>query len=64
MSSIEVLIEWLTTEENATNYFGGLDVDGQTNSNRKETYHHQIRDLIKEENGTINQIYHYYYSYQ
>ena len=51
MSSIDVLIHWLTTEENATNYFGGLDVDGRTNSNRKETYHYEIRDLIKEENG-------------
>lgn len=52
MSSIDVLIEWLTTEENATNYFGGLDIDGKTSSNRKESYHHIIRDLIKDENGS------------
>ena len=51
-SSIDVLIEWLTTEENSSNYFGGLDTDGRTNSNRKETYHLVIRDLIKQENGT------------
>ena len=50
-SSIDVLIEWLTTEENSTNYFGGVDTDGRTSSNRKETYHHRIRDYIKKENG-------------
>lgn len=50
-SSIDVLIEWLTTEENSTNYFGGVDTDGRTSSNRKETYHHRIRDFIKKENG-------------
>ena len=50
-SSIDILIGWLTTEENATKYFGGLDTDGRTSSNRKESYHHLIRDLIKNENG-------------
>ena len=50
-SSIEVLIDWITTEENASKYFGGLDIDGKTSSTRKEAYHHHIRDLIKEENG-------------
>jgi hypothetical protein len=29
-SSIDVIIHWLTTEENATKYFGGLDKDGKT----------------------------------
>ena len=52
-SSIDVLIHWITTEENATRYFGGLDTDGKTSPNRKESYHHHIRDLIKEENGML-----------
>ena len=50
-SSTEVLIHWLTTEENCSSYFGGVDTNGRTNGNRKETYHHHIRDLIKSENG-------------
>ena len=50
-SSIEVLIEWITTEENSSSYFGGLDPEGNTNATRKEGYHHYIRDIIKEENG-------------
>ena len=51
MSSIDVLINWITTEENASRYFGGLDVEGKTSANRKESYHHHIHDLIKKENG-------------
>jgi hypothetical protein len=50
-SSIDVLIHWLTTEENATKYFGGLDKDGKTSSDRKESYHNGISDIIKKENG-------------
>ena len=50
-SSIDILIEWLTTEENATKYFGGLDIDGKTSASRKEAYHHLIRDMIMKENG-------------
>ena len=50
-SSIDVLIEWFTTEENSNAYFGGVDKEGKTNANRKEAYHHHIRDLIKKENG-------------
>ena len=50
-SSIEVLIHWLTTEENCSSYFGGVDANGKTNANRKETYHHHLRDIIKSENG-------------
>ena len=50
-SSIKVLIEWITTEENCSSYFGGLDATGRTNANRKETYHYHIRDLIIKENG-------------
>lgn len=38
-SSIHFLIDWLTTEEHATKYFGGLDKDGRTSSDRKESYH-------------------------
>ena len=51
MCSIEVLVEWLTTEENCSKYFGGLDANGRTSADRKEAYHHRIRDLIKAENG-------------
>ena len=50
-SSIEVLIDWITTEENSSSYFGGLDPEGKTNATRKEGYHHYIRDIIKAENG-------------
>ena len=50
-SSIRILINWLTTEENCSSYFGGIDVNGRTSANRKEAYHHHIRDLIKNENG-------------
>ena len=46
-SSIEVLVDWITTEENASKYFGGLDIEGKTSATRKEAYHHHIRDLIK-----------------
>jgi hypothetical protein len=50
-SSIDVLINWFTTEENCSRYFGGLDREGRTSTNRKEAYHHHIRDLIEKENG-------------
>ena len=50
-TSMEVLINWLTTEENCSSYFGGVDINGKTNGNRKETYHYHIRDLIRNENG-------------
>ena len=50
-SSVQVLIDWLTTEPNCSRYHGGLDNDGRTSSNRKDTYHYLIRDLIKKENG-------------
>jgi hypothetical protein len=50
-SSIQILIDWLTTEENATKYFGGLDKDGRTSSDRKESYHNYISEIIKNENG-------------
>ena len=56
-SSIKVLLDWLTTEENASSYFGGVDKKGRTNANRKEAYHHHIRDLIKKENGMLFVIY-------
>jgi hypothetical protein len=52
-SSIDVLIHWLTTEETATKYFGGLDKDGKISSDRKESYHYGICDIIKKENGKI-----------
>lgn len=52
-SSIEVLIEWISTEENSSSYFGGFDPEGKTNATRKEGYHHYIRDIIKAENGKL-----------
>lgn len=50
-SSTTILIDWFTTEGNASSYFGGLDADGRTSSDRKEAYHHHIRDEIVKENG-------------
>ena len=50
-SSIKVLLDWLTTEENASNYFGGVNKKGQTSATRKEAYHHELRVMIKKENG-------------
>lgn len=50
-SSIGVLIDWMSTEENCSKYFGGLDSSGRTNGDRKEVYHLHIRDLIIAENG-------------
>jgi guanylate kinase len=32
-SSIRILIDWLTTEGNLSDYFGGLDKHGKTNAN-------------------------------
>ena len=52
-TSIQVLIDWFTTEENCSNYFGGVNDNGNTNGNRKETYHYHIRDLIRNENGKL-----------
>jgi hypothetical protein len=57
-SSINVLVDWLTTEENLTDYFGGLDTEGNTNGNRKNTYHNLISKLIKEQNGKFNDLKH------
>jgi hypothetical protein len=50
-SSICILIDWLTTEGNLSDYYGGTDKNGYTNSNRKETYHNLICNMIKQENG-------------
>lgn len=51
MSSAAVVVNWLTTEENASSYFGGVDKRGKTNSKRKETYHTLLSMLIHKENG-------------
>jgi hypothetical protein len=56
-SSIRVLVEWLTTEENATQYYGGKGKRKQTSADRKDTYHLKIQQLIKEENGKFLLIY-------
>jgi hypothetical protein len=50
-SSEDCLIDWITTEENASSYFGGVGKDGQTSSNRKHTYHLLLSDTIRKENG-------------
>jgi hypothetical protein len=50
-SSIRILIDWLTTEGNLSDYFGGVDKNGFTNANRKETYHNLLATTIKNENG-------------
>ena len=55
--SIEILIGWLTTEENASKYFGGIDKNGRTSATRKEAYHYHIRDIIKAENGKYTYIF-------
>ena len=58
-SSMRVLIDWISTQENCSSYFGGLDSNGNTSANRKEAYHHHIRDLIKKENGEYVVFYSY-----
>jgi hypothetical protein len=50
-SSIAILIDWLTTEENASVYFGGVNEVGKTNAMRKECYHKIIRQRIIDTNG-------------
>jgi hypothetical protein len=45
-SSICILIDWLTTEGNLSDYFGGLDKHDKTNANQKETYHYLISNMI------------------
>ena len=60
-TSIQVLIDWLTTEENCSSYFGGLDTEGRTSSTRKEAYHHRIRDMIEKENGKFYIMYNFVY---
>lgn len=56
VSSSRVLVNWLTTEENATAYFGGSNKDWRTSSTRKETYHNIISTLIKNENGEFTSL--------
>jgi hypothetical protein len=50
-SSIDLLIDWLTTEENATKYFGGSDKNGRTKGMNKDGYHKVIRKYIMDRNG-------------
>jgi hypothetical protein len=52
-SSIDVLMHWLTTKENATKHFVGLDKDVKNSSDRTEFYHNGISAIIKKENGKI-----------
>jgi hypothetical protein len=50
-SSAALLVNWLTTEENASSYFGGNDRNGRTSAKRKEVYHQLLSMLIHKENG-------------
>jgi hypothetical protein len=50
-SSEEVLVDWLTYEESMSSYFGGVDMDGKTKSDRKESYHLVMQSMIQSENG-------------
>jgi hypothetical protein len=50
-SSTEILIDWMTTEENITKYYGGLDKNGKTNADRRHHYHLVIKDMIQSENS-------------
>jgi hypothetical protein len=50
-SSIQVLVDWITTEENASSYFGGKNKKGKTTGSRKETHHFEITKVIQKENG-------------
>jgi hypothetical protein len=52
-SSMSILIDWFTTEENVSNYYGGKNKFGKTTAERKEDYHHVIKELIQKENGKI-----------
>jgi hypothetical protein len=58
MSSTAVVVNWLTTEENASCYYGGVDKRGKTNSKRKEAYHTLLSMLIHKENGTYYNNFH------
>jgi hypothetical protein len=55
-SSTEILVNWLTTEENASSYYGGVDRRGKTNANRKEQYHKLIAMLIHKTNGKFGYV--------
>ena len=53
LSSEEVIINWLTTNENAEMYFGGNHgTKNSVNGVTKDTYHVRISNLIHKENGT------------
>ena len=52
LSSEEVIINWITTNENAEMYFGGNHgSNNSTNGISKETYHVRLSNLIHRENG-------------
>ena len=53
LSSEAVIINWLTTAENAEQYFGGTHGKNNTvNGISKDTYHVRISNLIHKENCT------------
>jgi hypothetical protein len=62
-SSIRILIDWLTTEGNLSDYFGGVDKNGLTNGNRKETYHNLLATKIRNENGKNTTAINFYICY-
>jgi hypothetical protein len=52
-SSEQVVLDWLTTEENTSSYYRGVSKDGQTSANRKYSYHLKLSAEIKKENRSI-----------
>ena len=53
MTSEEVIVYWLTDEENCERYFGGKHGSkGASDGTRKDEYHNLLSQLIMEANGT------------
>ena len=52
LSSEEIIVQWLTTNENADLYFGGVvGKKRNTVGTTKETYHNRLSNAILKENG-------------
>ena len=51
MTSISALLEWVTTEENGSMYFGGNNSHGHPNGISKDKYHQIIAREIRQKTG-------------
>ena len=52
LSSEEVIVQWLSTNENSDKYFGGvIGQHRRTNCTSKDTYHTRLSNMIRDENG-------------